>query len=254
MICPRCKQPAAGPPGYEIQPSNVGGEYYERRCRNVTHNRTKTDPQQTPQEKEKHMPFKAKAQSQKSSDLAPAGTHQAVLVAIIDLGTHEQEFKGKKSQSHKILLVWELTAENGHPIVSREFTFSLNTKAKLRGFLESWRGKQFGEGEEIEISELLGKPCLLSIVHGTSSGGNTYAKVDNVARITKGMKVPDPSRKPVSWEIDGQKLPSVDWLPYLYGEPVVDVIKRSAEYRGIAPKQETANASAASNDDDTAPF
>src|SRR5271165_6927494 len=107
------------------------------------------------------MGFKARATSGGQSGLLPAaGTHPAVLVALIGLGTHHKEYKGSGYDPEMIYLVWELTAEEGRPLIGRDFTLSLGKKAKLREFLERWRGKSFSDGEEFEIEKVLGKGCL----------------------------------------------------------------------------------------------
>lgn len=179
--------------------------------------------------------FNVKASSPKSGDMAQAGSHPAVLVAMVDLGTHEDEYQGKKSRHRKAYLVWELTAEASHQVIGRDYTISFAPKAALRGLVEKWRGRAFAENEEFDLSKILGKPCLLTVVHGTSSKGNPFAKIDGVSPVPKGMPVPPPSRTPFSWEISGKDLPAADWLPFIYGEAVTDVIRRSEEYRGTSP-------------------
>ena len=42
---------------------------------------------------------------------APVGNHPAVLVAMIDIGTHEEDYQGAKKQTRKIYLAWELVDE-----------------------------------------------------------------------------------------------------------------------------------------------
>ena len=43
---------------------------------------------------------------------APAGTHSAVCVDIVDLGEIEITYQGKTSRKHKIVIVWQI-AEDG---------------------------------------------------------------------------------------------------------------------------------------------
>ncbi len=165
---------------------------------------------------------------------APAGSHPAVLVAMVDLGTHDDTYQGKVNTNRKLFLAWELTAEpdaatGENFIVGRDYTNSLNPKAAFRQIVEKWRGRAFTDGEEFDYSKLLGKPCLLTLVHKTSQGGNTYAKIDSVGPLPKGMKAAPATKAPLLWEIgdDMAKLPS--WLPFVYGEAVTEVLKRSAE-------------------------
>src|SRR5262245_26390627 len=41
-------------------------------------------------------------------DPAPEGVHRARLVALVDLGTHSEEYQGKPRDLHKVFAVWEL--------------------------------------------------------------------------------------------------------------------------------------------------
>lgn len=168
-----------------------------------------------------------------------AGSLPAVLVAIVDLGTHEDDYQGKKTKNRKVFLVWELPGEllsgtNQAHCIGREFTLSFNKKGTLRIFAEKWRGKEYADGESVDIGKMLGKSCLLSVVHKTSSSGSVYAKVDSVSMLPKGMPTPTASRTPFLFEITapGCPVPTQEWLPYLYGEPLVEKIKSSPEWRG----------------------
>ena len=62
--------------------------------------------------------------------------------------------------------------EDGKPfIVQQRYTWSMSEKAKLRADLESWRGKAFEERDfgTFNIKNVLGKPCVLTIVHTRST-------------------------------------------------------------------------------------
>ena len=60
--------------------------------------------------------FKNKASSG-GGDFAvpPAGSHPAVMVALVDLGMHTDTYQGDTTTNRKLFLVWELTER--HPIV-----------------------------------------------------------------------------------------------------------------------------------------
>ncbi len=163
---------------------------------------------------------------------APPGNHAAVLVALIDLGVQRNEFNGEEKFQHRAFFCFELTDEknkagNNH-LVGIDLTRSMDAKSKLRGWVDSWRGRKTNDGEEFDISSLAGKKCLLSV---TDSKG--YPKVTGVAAPSKGMKIPEATRPITIFSIDDIKpdgsftLP--DWLPYLYGEPLKTVIERRCE-------------------------
>jgi hypothetical protein len=122
---------------------------------------------------------------------APAGTHAAICVDVIDRGMVETTF-GKR---HKIVIVWQIdeTMDSGKPyLVQRQYTCSLNEKATLRRDLESWRGRAFTKTEldGFELETLLGIGCLLNIVHRETDNGTIYANVASVMRLPKNMTAP----------------------------------------------------------------
>jgi hypothetical protein len=185
------------------------------------------------------MGFKVKANNSGGDgnfELPPAGSQAAVLVGLIELGHHENDYQGQsKGFQPRVFLVWELAEKksDGSPfVVGRDYTQSLGKKANLRSIVEKWRGKTLGDDEEYDLTKLIGKPCLLSLVHKQSQNNNTYAKIDGVGALPKGMAPPKATLTPVTWEIGPDKEPPAeDWLPFVYGEPVKTVIERSREFK-----------------------
>ena len=127
---------------------------------------------------------------------APEGNHVARAVSMIDMGTQKNKFDPSKADQRKVRISFELPdelREDGKPfIVSQKFTLTMHEKGSLRKFLQSWRGKPFSEDEakRFNISVLLGKPCLLNIIHETKEAGKTYANIASVATLPKGMNAP----------------------------------------------------------------
>lgn len=141
----------------------------------------------------------AKESKGKDFDPIPEGLHLAICYAIYDLGT--QENIGFSSSSQKILIIWELpdeqieiTKDNETKIlprsISKKFTLSLGKKSNLRPFLESWRGKKFTDEELLgfDVTEVLGKPCQLNVVHDESTDGKHYAGISTVVPAPKGLQ------------------------------------------------------------------
>ena len=117
-------------------------------------------------------------------------------------------------------------------IVSKEFTLSLHEKASLRKFLESWRGKGFTEQEaaHFDVSKLLGKPCMLNIIHKTKLDGNIRADISSVSPIPKGLSCPAPVLFPVLFSVNHFAQVVFDTLP----EFLRDKIMSSREYRQLS--------------------
>lgn len=142
------------------------------------------------------MPIYASAGSGTSFTPAPAGTHQAVCVDVIDKGQQPNPFKPGTTQA-KIDIAWQIaeTRDDGKPyLVFKRYTLSLNEKASLRHDLESWRGRPFTPEEErrFDVETVIGANCLISVQHNTK-GDKTYANVMSVMPLLKGMQKMAPS-------------------------------------------------------------
>jgi hypothetical protein len=190
-----------------------------------------------------------------------AGTYVARCYSMIHIGTSEEDVMGVKKMQNKVRITWELPTElkvfkeeNGEQpqVVSKEFTLSMHEKSSMRKFLQSWRGKQFTEDEAkaFDITVLLGKPCMLSIIHKVSKNGKTYVEIASVSTLPKGMVCPEqinPSFEFSVLNFDDEKFNS---LP----EFLRKKIENSDEYKKIisAPKNE-ANLSSEISDENT-PF
>lgn len=191
-----------------------------------------------------NSPWKQRATSGGGEfDVPDAGSHPAVLVALIDLGTHDEEFDDKKKQTkvikqiRKVYMAWELPTEakpggGGNFVVARDYGLFFSQNSNLRKMVEKWRGRGLDDGEEFDLTKLLGKSCLISLVQKVSQNGNKYCKIDGVGQLPKGMTCPPATVTPVQWDVgSGDPIPETPWLPYLYGEPLKQVIERSAEYK-----------------------
>jgi len=139
------------------------------------------------------------------------GTYAARCIKIIDLGTqtvkdfnHPEQTKEK----HQVMITWELPGEiipdgdfSGQPYgVSRFYTATLGEKSNLRKDLEAWRGRNFTEEElaGFSLKNILGKPCMVSVVHSK----NGKAQVKAVLALIKGMTVPPAINPLLSFDID----------------------------------------------------
>lgn len=176
----------------------------------------------------------------------PAGTYAARCYSMIHIGTVVEEYMGENKELNKVRITWELPTElkvfkeeNGEQpySVSKEFTLSMHEKANLRKFLESWRGKGFSEEEakSFDITKLLGKSCLISIIHKTSKQGSQYAVISSCSTLPKGMVCPEqinPSFE-FNWEnFDQEKFDKLpDWLK--------DKMKTSNQYKLFVQPEHT---------------
>ena len=154
---------------------------------------------------------------------APAGNSPAVLVALVDLGTQHEEYQTEAKWQRKALLVWELPTRkkaNGRPhVIDAVVTLSLNEKSKLRKWAETMQGVKIADGAPFDVTRLVGRPCLLSVLHSDKG----YAKVEAVTGFPD-MGVPPPAATvpPFVCSLDefvaGKALQ--DWLPWQYSKAV----------------------------------
>lgn len=163
---------------------------------------------------------------------APAGTHVARCIKLIDIGTHHGEYQGKPTVRNQVIAQWELPNETievdgqAKPfIVSKFYTNSLSEKANLRKDLEAWRGKPFTPEELMgfDLMNILGKPCLVTIVHNEDG----KAKVTGVSGLVKGTTCPPAVNATGAFWIDEWDNEKFDALP----EGFRKLIMESDEYK-----------------------
>jgi hypothetical protein len=141
--------------------------------------------------------FQAKAST--DFEICPAGNHVGICNAVIDLGL--QPGRGQyPAPKHEVYVRFELPTERvsyqkdgkdieGPMSIGRSFTASMNEKANLRKFVESWFGKKFPTDDaaaSFDFANLLGRKCLLNVTH-SEKGGKVYANINAATPIPKGM-------------------------------------------------------------------
>ena len=144
---------------------------------------------------------------------------------MIDLGTHEETGPFGTKHQRKVRLSFELPEEKAvfneekgeQPfMVSKEYTFSMGEKANLRKVLTTWRGEPFTEQQaaDFDIDKLLGKPCLLNVVHKTSkTTGNVYVDVAGISKVPKGTAVPPQINPSVIFSLDNPDMEAFERFP-----------------------------------------
>ena len=198
----------------------------------------------------------------------PAGTHVAICYRVIDLGTQQVEWQGSIKHQRKVLISWELPDEmmdDGRPFtVNQRYTLSSHEKSKLRKDLESWRGKKFTDADfgpgGFDIKNIIGKACLLSIVHNEKDG-KVYANINSVSAVPKGMagQAPKPVNGTMYFSLADKPLDAATFDKLTEG--VKTAIKLSPEYSehfrsGTEPPSPSPNDYGAQRDDldDEIPF
>lgn len=137
------------------------------------------------------MPGIVARHSRKVYPPTPSGVHSAVCVDIVDLG----ETKTPWGDKHQVELRWQVDKprdDGKRHLVVRRFTLSLSGKSNLRPFLEGWFGRELTSGEVedgIDLEEaLLGLPCLLQVLHQTSTKGEVWAFANAALPLPDGIQ------------------------------------------------------------------
>jgi hypothetical protein len=183
-----------------------------------------------------------------SGPLAPIGNHIARCYQIIDLGTQDSIKYG--NASHKLRFTWELCEEKhdfgkGKPepySVSMTVNFFFGRNSNFTKLLEGWKGGTFTDAEldAFELKKLVGKSCMVNVVHNTS-GDNDYANVASVSPVPAKWKdrVPAIYNKTLYFETEmGPNSDEFKSLP----EFLQKMIEKCHEWQGkgssLPPKEE----------------
>jgi hypothetical protein len=168
-------------------------------------------------------------------EVPSAGNHPSRLVGLLNGGTHMPPAVAgvAGTPTLKYMLIFELPHEiraDGRPfVVLYECTASLHTKATLRKLADSLLGRQLRDGERFLVTELLGKPCSVAIVH-ESKDERAYAKISSIGPPIKGITLPAQHYPTVIYSIlDGAPFPALDFVPFHFGRSVADWLAESEE-------------------------
>jgi len=128
------------------------------------------------------------------------------------MGTHTTTWQGQEKSQQKVRLTFELPNElaefNGETkpmVMGAEYTVSLADLSKLKPIIEGLVGRKLTDAEKAnfskeEFEKLLGKSCMISVVHNESDG-NTYANIATVSPLLKGVTVPEQINPSVIYDI-----------------------------------------------------
>ena len=180
--------------------------------------------------------------------------YAAVLVRLVDLGTHHDTFQNKPRTAKKVVLSWEIIGEtiemeiDGKKtvlprVLSKTYTASVHEKATLRKELESWRGQPFTkeEADKFNIGVLLGKSCQLNVAIN-EGGKNTIKAIIPAGKdpVTQKRMAYTPKQPLTGYIIGKGPIPSD--LP----KWIVDEIYASDEGKKLPPRTAETQAAAES--------
>ena len=149
------------------------------------------------------MPLLPTPQSKKNYDPVPEGNHVARVYQLIEIGHILIEWEGQEKIQRKVSIGWEFPLEtkvfkeeNGEQpyVKSREYTYGYSEKGNLLPVVEGIMGRKLTDNEKLldfDLLKIVGKPCMVNIVH-TIKGEKTYANIETVTPLPKGVTCPAP--------------------------------------------------------------
>ena len=204
------------------------------------------------------MSLTASGNSGSNFEPIPAGTYAAVCYMLVDLGIQETEYKGTKKKSQKCQIGWEIPeltiqidGEDAPRVISKRYTVSLNDRAALRQDLAAWRGRDFTDEElaGFDLRNIVGAPCLIQINH-QDVNGKTYANIQSIMAMPRGMEKPALTGKKIIYDIDEDPTSAADLLP----EWLKKVVKESDSYVEKVMKESAAGFEETEYGDGQIPF
>lgn len=119
------------------------------------------------------------------------GVCRGVCADVIDLGVLPG-YEGKPTRKVALVFQVDQDGKDGKPLqVQQWFSLSMNEKANLRKFLESWRGRRFeiGEAGKFDLLTLVGANALLTLVTSKPNKDNkVYSNIQAISPLMKGME------------------------------------------------------------------
>lgn len=167
-------------------------------------------------------------------DPIPEGTHLAVCNMLVDIGIQFSERFNNRNE--KVIIGWELPdvkidlSDGPHSrSITQTYTSSINEGSNLRNDLAAWRGRDFTKQEldAFNLRNILGTSCLINVVH-KQSNGKTYANIQSVMALPKGMNPGQLTEPPVEFDFDLNPLTDIEKLP----KWIQEQIKKSETYQG----------------------
>jgi hypothetical protein len=122
------------------------------------------------------------------------GMHHAVCSNVYGPYRESYEWGGQTISANKIIILFELDErivegefKDQRFVQSVRYTASLSEKAKLRPFLEAWRGRAFTaeELEGFDLDKLIGANAYLNLISKPKKSGGDTVMVASIMPIKK---------------------------------------------------------------------
>lgn len=172
--------------------------------------------------------------------LCPAGNYPGTIIAIIDIGHHDDVNKnGKQINVHRLIVAFGLAKKrpDGKPyILVERYTWSMSDVSNFYKLACGVTGTKYKTGEQFDPRRLAGMPCMIQVTNSTK-GEKVYHNIAGAAQFPEGLPPPIPTCTPLVWSVfDRTPIPDTSWIPYVYGDSVASLIESSDESKaGLIP-------------------
>ena len=190
-----------------------------------------------------------KEEKQDKFPVAEQGIFQAICVGVYDLGTHYTQQFDKWSRD--VLILFELPTErlnfvndkgenvSAPRLLSKRYTASLHEKSTLRKDLQAWRGRAFTDEElgGFDTHNLLGKNCMVQVMHAKTQSGNVFAKIATILPLMKNFEKMESETKMIHYDMrEDNEIPVgiQSWI-----QKIIETSKEFGEQVDPAPKEDT---------------
>lgn len=131
--------------------------------------------------------------TQSEFKMVPAGSHVGVVTGLVFLGLQPGgQYKDQYKLALQVAFPSEFTEDGTRNLsVTQIYTASTHQKAGFRKVIEAIIGGPFktdAEADAFDITTLIGKSALFSVVH-KQVGDKTFANIGGVIALPKGMPV-----------------------------------------------------------------
>jgi hypothetical protein len=165
-----------------------------------------------------------------NSSTIEAGLYSAVCYGLIDIGTQENDYQGKKSYQRKAILKFELLDEfnedDKRVVLSQIYSMSLNEMSKFRKHLKGWRGRDFTDEElcNFEPKKVLGTNVILNVTINDKG----RAIIDSMAKFKEDAQESQREQEYFTLDDFNDSL-----LPDYISEGIANIIYKSKEWKAL---------------------
>lgn len=164
----------------------------------------------------------------KEFELAPEGTHPAIITTVADLGIQVSRWNDTEKRVSKWGIGFEIsgqkTTTGKHFSITTTITDSLHPKSRLYAIAKAALGTV---GDDLDMEELLGKPVLITVAHDENDKGK-WANVTTVTGLPTGMTVESTDTPCLYFDLDNPDSKIYEQLPALFRKRIEDRVQPEA--------------------------